>query len=95
MLEEVLVDMRSERFTRAIDDRQFDTVHETLQLLSLLLSEEKCAALRGLLNDVPRLLDKVPETQPDDWEPEYRFIESLDDLDHIDGLFAEIETAGG
>jgi len=91
MLQEILNELQGPGFLPAIEEREFETVHETMHMLSLLFSASACAELRSLVNDVPRLLKDAPTAeQSEDASFDYRYFSSLDDLDQVDALFKSL-----
>ncbi len=86
MFAEVRAEIGKPEFLAGIEAADFDTAHESLHMMSLLLPFAACAQLRALVNDLPRIVAEVS----DDDEPEvtkFSFFASLDDLDEVDALF--------
>ena len=89
MFQEVSAAIGRPEFLADIEAGEFEAVHESLHMLSLLLPFAVCAQLRALVNDLPRIVAEVSE----DDEPEvtkYAYFASLDDLDEVDALFEAI-----
>lgn len=87
MLDEISRAVSQDEFLGQVAAGQFEDVHETLDMLSLVISQERASELVVLVSDMPRLfvgptgpsaLEEIAQTK--------RFVASLDDLDRIDSL---------
>ena len=94
MFAEVLNEIAGPSFLTAVENRQFEPVHEVSHMLSLLFSTQQCAELRALINDLPRV-SKVASQQGQGEEAAasgYGYPSSLDYIDRVDELFTQLDA---
>jgi len=91
MLAEICEVVSRDAFLTNVTGRKFDDVHETLEMLPLVIAQARATELVSLINDMPRLLVDAPtETEADEVTQAKRFVASLDDLDRVDALLAGV-----
>ena len=87
MLDEILRAVSRDEFLGQVTAGQFEDVHETLDMLSLVISQERASELVVLVSDMPRLfVDPTGPSALEEVAQTKRFVASLDDLDRIDSL---------